>query len=511
MSEWDASGHFWLPESPEEKLYGKLRFSPGDKILVNLEGSFWDRYHRRRAGIECPALNGVLFNGAPCTIFDSVCHIEVYFADQEYLRSEFQGLLLVVGGHFANLEEAKFSSMNFGLSHLDDWFKDPYNLRYKRRGTKKAFIRFEPDQVSVNTRFEGQPFTLGTFCQRESPLRSVRGELSFKSRYVYVATPTVAMPISWFLALASSVRELMMLMTGCGVYTLEITALLRQVCDPSDDGESAPASSDTTRSAEAMPASFQIFLPVVVPLLVQLDIHCFSSRFEDVSDEFQEAVRGWFTNLEILRTAATGFAELLQNDGASEEAVFLRLVQNLEHLHGVLFEERSRYLSKPAWRTFRSWLEEHVPCPLPGEVNPENKNEPEGEDASQRGGLRQLILNRISSLNKISFRSRLEDLFRGIPVRWLYPILNNPHPDVTDPVDELIRAIEQTRNYLTHYDERLKNKALSGTELEKVAAQCWSVLTYWLTHRIGLSSDIAGRMALNSKRAMFLVAHKTRL
>src|SRR5689334_21268235 len=79
FTEWEAAGHFWLPDRPEEKLWGNLTFAPGGGINVVLEGSFWGESGHGGEGIKCAVLNGVLFNGSHCTVFDSICYVESYF------------------------------------------------------------------------------------------------------------------------------------------------------------------------------------------------------------------------------------------------------------------------------------------------------------------------------------------------------------------------------------------------------------------------------------------------
>jgi hypothetical protein len=197
FAKWEAAGHFWLPERPEEKLWGRASFVPGYEVVVVLEGNF-RAHHPSRGGIECAALNGVLFNGAHCTVFDLVCHVELYFSDKEYLRSTFRASLLLLGGHFSSIGEVRLQSMNVRFSHLDNWFQEPFDLRYKKGGFEKALVCFSPDAFEVEASFEREPFTLSLFCQREIPLSSSLGKLEFASRYALVAEPSSAKPLSWF-------------------------------------------------------------------------------------------------------------------------------------------------------------------------------------------------------------------------------------------------------------------------------------------------------------------------
>jgi hypothetical protein len=494
FTKWEAAGHFWLPDRPEEKLWGNLSFAPGHMINVVLEGNFWKSRHGRE-GIKCAALNGVLFNGAHCTIFDSICYVESYFSDKEYQRSTLQSPLMLLGAHFSILDEVRLRSISVGFSHLDRWFQEPYSIHYKRGGLEKALVSFSPDTFEIEANFESEAFTISPFCQRKLPSAfSSRGKVEFTSQYVLVAKSENDQQISRFLSLVSSLRSYLMLLIGCGVYTLELVGVLANQQEP--------------ESGETLPDRVRIYLPVNVPLVVQTDVQSFVSGYEQVSADFATATKGWFEKRETLSTVTRAYSEVLQNDGASEESVFLLIVQTLEHLHGIIFPSKSKYVSRSAWKKFRDWLAENVPDPFPGL---ESEGDSENKSTVDQRQLRTVVLDRINSLNKLSFRSRLGMLFREIPQGILMPIFDNPYPRVDEVLEEFLRQVEETRNYLTHYDKKLAESALKGKDLEKATARCWAVLTYWIATYIGFGPENSRRMALNAKRAMFLVAYKTQL
>ena len=498
FTKWEAAGHFWLPERPEGKLWGKVSFSPGDKVSVVLEGNLGRRHQTK--GILYPTLNGILFNGAHCTLFDSICYVESYFSDREYQRSTLHSSLMLLGGHFASPSDVRLQSLSMKFSHLDDWFREPYDLQYKRGGFEKSLVCFSPDTFKIETSFESESFCLSSFCQRQIPFGSKRGKLEFSSRYILIAEPKTDQSLSLFLSLASSLRSYLMLLIGCGVYTLELEGMLANTTDANVEISSEPD--------KAPPAIVQIYLPVCVPTVVQGDTNCFASSYNEMSKEFTTGTNGWFKHKEILETATRAYTELLQYDGASEESVFLRVVQTLEHLHGVIFSDNSKYVPKPKWKKFQAWLAENVPNPL---ARLWHEDDAESKDAVDHGQLRKIVLDRIGSLNQLSFRSRLEMLFRKIPRRYLMPILDNPSSKFDEELDEFLRAVEATRNYLTHYTSRQKKTALKKEDMEEATARCWAVLSYWIATYIGFSEEISGTMALKAKRAMFLVANKTEL
>jgi hypothetical protein len=120
-------------------------------------------------------------------------------------------------------------------------------------------------------------------------------------------------------------------------------------------------------------------------------------------------------------------------------------------------------------------------------------------------GTKRILLPRIGGLNDISFRSKLEQLFEQIPARELMPIVNNPR-SLEQFLNEFIPRLEATRHYLTHYDPDQRALAFEGGEIQDAALTCWAVLTFWVATLLKIESEAAGDIALQAKKAMFLVS-----
>jgi hypothetical protein len=84
------------------------------------------------------------------------------------------------------------------------------------------------------------------------------------------------------------------------------------------------------------------------------------------------------------------------------------------------------------------------------------------------------------------------------------PLLDNPgNPDAY--LDEFLRRVEATRNYLTHFSSKLKADAFDGKDLERAALQCWAVLLFNISFFLGVREEVAGEIAWAGRKSMFLV------
>ena len=487
FQEFSTTGQFWLPSEPSRILWGSLKFKPGDGIELTLDGNLLGEA-APHGGADFAAIYGRIFNGSPCTLFSCTSYADTYFGEEPRFRSNVWADQLVGGAFFPSLEQCMLSSIYVRFSHLDDWFDVPYEISRPRGNFSESLISFSPDYFDTYLSFGAQAFTLKTFCGRTIPTHASREGACWKYFYKLLLVPDCPQPLRWYLDALSHLRECFIFLVGSGVYTLELEATL-------------PREQTDAPSEEPHPRFVKIYLAVDVPSVVQIEPHYFSTRYRRLKDQIAGLLTEWFKRREELLAVIRSYSEILINDGSYEEAIFLRVVQTLEHFHGLLFPEETRYFSKEAWKSFLLWLREQFPESLRNDVlgKPEDFT-----------GLWELIVQRISALNKLSFRSRLDQLFRQVPGRELMSIMENPSK-LDDAISSFLRSVEATRNYLTHYTQKQAKGALSGDELQEAICRCWAVLTFWLARSLGLGDEASGGIARAAKRAMFLVSQRSGL
>jgi hypothetical protein len=246
---------------------------------------------------------------------------------------------------------------------------------------------------------------------------------------------------------------------------------------------------------------FEVDRPVMVPVVVRSESWYFSTHHRDYKESLPSILRAWFERRAELKIAARAYTELLCTDGMSPEALFLRTVQTLEHFHGVLWREESRYVERGTLRQLVRWLRNNFPDTL-GHVPPDEMQRLESQ--------KETLLSRIGGLNHLSLQSRLEKIFLKMPGRELMPVLDNPR-NAEECLRTFLKHLVATRHYLTHFNEENQGQVFQGDDLEKAALRCWAALTFWIARHLGIDEERAGDMALAAKEAMFLVSLQNKL
>lgn len=288
--------------------------------------------------------------------------------------------------------------------------------------------------------------------------------------------------------MASVLRECLIYLIGTGIYTLEIKGV-------ENSKEKSGSKSELKQ--------YMMYFGIDVPSYIRTDYSLYCTRYDKFKDHFTGFIERWFENRSKLDVVINTYKEILLNDGAYEETVFLQIVQTLEHLHGIVFDKANKYCSKSEWKAFVSWFQNNTP--EPGKVGLDSDISPE-----KLKSLREITLNRINSLNSLTLRSRLENLFDGVKGGCLWPAIGNPN-EPRQRIKEIIIEIEDTRNYLTHYRQKLKGKRAVNRDLERNTALLWGLLTYWMGKKLKLPETVLSEITSQSTRAMFLIGKKTKL
>src|SRR5260221_866448 len=474
MKELETTGTFWLPQSPATALWGKISFEPGNGVVLDLEGNLFST-HKPFGSVDIPVIHGQISGGTPCSIFSGWGHVNVYTGDREYPTTQVTTRLAVAGGLFANESDCTFDSAQLKLSHLDEWFEAPYDIRHKRGSMNKSLITFKPDELVASFRFQDIEASLGTFCARSVPILPSPKGVSWPYSYQLTVRPTHPQDVRWYVECASKLRDLFVFLIGSAVYTLDLIGW---------------------REIDRHPKSrIEVWHPVVVPRTVRTQVRYFSTRLDDYRDAMPGVIELWFQRLEELKVVTECYTELLCADGIAPNSLLLRTAQTLEHLHGLLWPDDLKYAKRSTFNRLIQFLSDSFPREIE-QVPP--------EEMEKLSAIKKILLDRIGNLNELSFRSRIERLLREIPGTELMPILGNPR-DLDGALTEFLTHLEGSRHYLSHFDDRQKAKAFPSDKIEEADLICWAALTFWIAKELGLSESQAGDIALGAKNALFLI------
>jgi hypothetical protein len=337
-------------------------------------------------------------------------------------------------------------------------------------------LTFSPDQLAMDVTFRGVSVRVETFCGRSVPMGATSDGLNYPFNYEFIIRPDQRQSLDWFADMAQVLRELFTFLIGSAVYILDL-------------GGWHGDKDDAVR--------IHVNMPVQVPRAIKLDANDFSTHHRDCRGFVPSLAASWFEKLDDLKIATSAYAELLASDGLSPASILVRIAQTLEHLHGYLWAEETRYVSKVTMKRFIQWLQRNFPASI-SDVAP--------SEMEKLTGKREVLLNRIGALNQLSFRSRLERIFGQIPNATISYLLEGRLRRADSvSVDDFLEKLEATRHYWTHFDEEQRALSFTDDEIETATLSCWGVLTYTLARALGLDDSQSDDMARNARTAVFLV------
>jgi hypothetical protein len=220
--EFNITGEFWRPSNENQKIPGQLFFIPGFGVRLLLNGSFQDWPKSKES---FPVLNGGLAKGIPCTLLDAWGHVNTYGLEPCHYVAELFCKLLITGGIFYEDDDINISSMDVHLSHVDNWFNSPYELKINKEVTE-CLMCFQPDEARADILWKDKQCKIVAYCARTVPLRAGSNETKFSYAYRFHISSKGKCHYSWFFEVASILRECFLYLIGSGIYTLDMIATM---------------------------------------------------------------------------------------------------------------------------------------------------------------------------------------------------------------------------------------------------------------------------------------------
>ncbi|MEK4487663.1 HEPN domain-containing protein [Psychrobacillus sp. FSL H8-0484] len=219
-----------------------------------------------------------------------------------------------------------------------------------------------------------------------------------------------------------------------------------------------------------------------IPKLRFVDI---TIRLDKIVNNFERCMQNWFSKNELLLPVIELYIGI-NYQRTSNERHFLNAVQALEAYHRLT--RKNEVLPK---------IEHKV------KIKSIISSVPEEDRAWLQG--------KLNFSNEPSLHERLDDLLR--------PVKDTSHPNYSRSYDlfkpqginfeDLIKDIKNTRNYNTHFDEKLKNKAVKGDELLQLTTLLIIMIEYYLMTELELNEDLV--LDITNDKVMKISNHRSYL
>jgi hypothetical protein len=416
IEEFEYKGKWWLPNEPDEKISGTIRFSPSDGALLELMGRFGD-IKNFFEGLDIEIVLGVSTDGKKITLYDCLETKKSIGSEASGTSSIFAHKIFV-GAHFAKKEDIKFRSMSVRYSHLDDWvgisgFK--IEESFKNREVTVEYKLPEPMVARISNDYNISIDFRGIYPAREI----VQKEVTIRQKtYIKIESP---LEKSWneYVFVMAKVRNFLSLLIGQPTELLAIegkTEANKEIIGGKTYYSPVEIFYYTGKSATKIRRK-------LIPQEMLFTLQHVSRRFEDV-------LKQWFDNAEFLEPVFNLYFGTLYNRDMYAEQRFLSLVMALESYHRKVINNRE----------------------LPEE---EHEKRIDTILSSASEGHKRWLSKKLEYSNEPNLRNRLKE------------ILDDCRGSITFIKDKksFVDKVVTTRNYNVHFDLNLKERAAKGLEL----------------------------------------------
>lgn len=446
IKEFEYKGIWWLPDKPKEQISGTFRFTPNEGAILELIGSFKDIKNMNKI-LQPEIILGVSSNGKNITLHNCF-ETKSSSSFPGFQTSSFYANLVFIGAHFQKSEDLKFKSISVRYLHLDEWVNiSGFDIKpFREKEKKEAIIRYklpEPFQADISDRFK----ILINFRATGPSFSFVQKEATIKQSTEVKIETSQDKPFEEYQKIMFHIRNFLTLGITKPVYPLAIAGLTEVNKEMVNDKAYYPPVEVFYRLSE-IPKEHKTLFPVDMLF-----------TFNDISSRFEPFLRNWYEKADLLEPVYDLYFGTFYNPRMYLEHRFLSFIQAIESFHQRVYG--GKYLSDEDYKVVYDALVAAIPDGF-------------------KGGLKNRLKEYLKYGNEFSLRKRLEEIF-------------DKHQDILDKViknkSAFIEKVVDTRNYLTHYDKELRERATGEEDLYRLTQKLKMCLEICLLTEVGFSSE----------------------
>ncbi|WP_039764939.1 HEPN domain-containing protein [Caldicellulosiruptor sp. F32] len=453
IEKFEYKGIWWLPNKPNKQVSGTLTFTPEKGAILELIGSFKDLKDMDKM-LSPDIILGVSSSGKDITLYRC-------FETQSNLNlpslstSSFYANIVFVGAHFQKNENIRFRKLSIYYSNLDEWVNiTGFKIGYDEKEVTIKYNLPEPIQARIDDNFK-----LFIDFRVKGPTHSiVQKEATIKQSTYIRIEPLEEKSFDEYMNVLYHIQNFLTLGITKPVYPLVIegiTAANKKILNGKTYYPSVKVFykvSDISKTCELLLPFYMLF------------------TFSYISDKFEFFLRNWFKKVDLLKPVYDLYFGTLYNPRMYLEHRFLSLIQAIESYHQRTYG--GKYLSDEDYKEVYNALVNAIPSDV-------------------RNDLRDRLKRYLKYGNEFSLRKRLEEIFDKYR-----EILNV----FIEKESVFIDKVVNTRHYLTHYDEKLKEQAANGEELYNLTQKLKILLEICLLTELGFSLDEIKRLFSENRR-----------
>lgn len=443
VEEFEYKGVWWLPDKPEKRISGTLRFTHSEGAVLDLIGSLKDIQDMNKT-LEPEIILGVSSNGKNISLHKCF-ETKSTLSFPGFQTSSFYANVVFIGAHFQKKEDIKFKKISIHYSHLDEWVNlSGFNIQHFF-DKKEVIIKYKlPESIQASV---GEDYKIFIDIRANGPIRSIiQKEASIKQRIYIRIELSEEKSFDKYLNIMHHIQNFLSLGIMESTYPLAIEGITEANKEIIKD------------KVYYSPVEIYYELPNISKTTKTILPFDMLFTFNDISNRFEIFLRNWFEKADLLKPICDLYFGTLYNPHMYLEHRFLSLIQAIESFHQRIYG--GEYLSDKEYKHVYDLLMNAIP------------------DSVKRD-FRESLENKLKYGSEFSLRKRLKEIFNTYE-EILNKFIKNKKV--------FIKKVIDTRNYQTHHDEDLRERAVSEEELYRLTEKLKILLEICLLTELGFTS-----------------------
>lgn len=435
---FEYKGVWFLPENPDKQVAGTLKFSPTEGAILELIGSF-KGIEKMNQLTEQDIILG--YCGKRITLYE--CReIRSQIGTDTVQSSNFYAQAVFLDVHFQKKEDVKFKKLAAHYLHLDEWVYITGFEIFRPTGVKGITVNYTlPNQIPISE-YEGCKIAIEIKATGPT-LPPPQRELKIKEKTFITIESPEEKPFEEHMKMADRIQNLLSLAAINPSRPEILYGYTKAYTVEKENVVIYPAIEAVMRLA--FPAEAQ------KPLMP----HEMLFNYSDIKEKTNTVFQNWLKKQKNLKPVFDLYFSTLYNPHLDLENEFLNIVQALESYHR---------------RTMKNY-------DLPEN---EHKKRVEAILNGTPQEHKEWLVEGLEYSNEPRLRKRLEEILEQI---------SDATEKTVQGSKSFIQKVIDTRNYLTHYDEKLKGKAAIGQKLYRLTLKLKMLLEIVFLKELGLQKE----------------------
>jgi len=442
---FSLGGYWWLPDNPDQKTYGTLRYQPETAPELSLEGSFIEFKPVPSNYLSNVVIYGMTPNGIACTLVDAYQKSNRMHMPG-ITTSEFFCNRLFVGKEFIMPDVDTFESAIVEFNGLSSWLlRNPFNRKIlEKEGNDKVWgISYTtPKLISTPVKSIQASIIFEPFIHSSGENQTMKLSHTDHVRF----RPKKKQNIDWYLNIIFSFRIFLSFLIGQPVNPLSIKLCTQKRRDKRLGNKYFRNYVDFCIPHYQSDMGKKLYPPdMLIP-------------YPSVKRNFKQYLINWYQKGEKFKTTYELLFGVLVQKNIPIDFQFLALVQAFESFDRST-NEGKYIIPNGSYEPIKKAIIDAIP----GSVASDHKA---------------ALKSRIQYGNEYSLRKRFNLTLSLMP--------DSLQKKVTKNDSKFTSKVIATRNYLTHRDESDKNNVMDSLGMQKASESMQILIMSLIFNEIGI-------------------------